>query len=391
MPMTHPGTNIVVPSPEDKTSCYGYTGFNSVELQQIYRVEKLPAFRSQIALAHGKPILARLPGGDLLATGFRDHSDEPDYVYPDGRPACSDQWWTREEAALMRSSDEGRTWSEPRLLGMSGRPTEFSCLSDGTLIMTPGDQMVRSTDEGLTWTQCHVDWDSFATPEQNARGYGETNGVLAMPDGTLICSCYAHRTPQQTFHDWYSYIIRSTDGGKSWGDATFVVNTDEVSYVLLPGGKLLGFARVDTMYSRDVWGTAGQTGEGGDTLTIVESDDEGRTWSEPRRIGLGMAQIPGFPLLLPDGRLLLIHGNRQFPFGSQALGSRDDGRTWDLDHPLILSWFSWDNYGGHPRSILMPDGSILTGYYVRMFKEDPKVTRDIASHAVRWRVPEDWL
>jgi len=105
-----------------------------------------------------------------------------------------------------------------------------------------------------------------------------------------------------------------------------------------------------------------------------------------------MAQVPGLPLLLPDGRLLLIYGNRQFPFGCQAIASRDGGRTWDLDRALILSWFSWDNYGGHPRSILMPDGSVLTGYYVRMFKENANanVARDLASHVVRWRVPEHW-
>jgi len=390
MPMIHPGTNIVVPAPKDKTSCGGYTGFNSVDLQQIYRVEKLPAFRSQIALRHGKPVIVRLPGGDLLASGFYSHKDEPDYVYPDGRRAHSDEWWTTEEAALMRSSDEGRSWSEPRHLGLPGRPTQMTCLRDGTLIMAPFAYMVRSTDEGLSWTECHVDWDSFAAADQNQRGYGETNGILEMPDGTLLCSCFAHRSPQRTVDDWFSYLMRSTDGGKTWGDASFVVNTDEVSYILLPDGRLLGFARVDTMYARDVWGAEGQTGEGGDTLTITESKDAGRTWSEPRRIGLGMAQVPGFPLRLPDGRLLLIHGNRQFPFGSQVIASRDDGLTWDLEHPLILSWFSWDNYGGHPRSILMPDGSILTGYYVRMLKEDPKVSKDLASHVVRWRVPDDW-
>ena len=38
----------------------------------------------------------------------------------------------------------------------------------------------------------------------------------------------------------------------------------------------------------------------------------------------------------------------------------------------------------------MPAGSIITGYYVRMFKEAPAVTKDLASHVVRWRVPEDW-
>ena len=38
----------------------------------------------------------------------------------------------------------------------------------------------------------------------------------------------------------------------------------------------------------------------------------------------------------------------------------------------------------------MPDGSIITGYYVRMFKEHDDADRDLASHIVRWRVPDDW-
>ena len=390
MPQTHGDSNILVPAPADTTACAGYTGFNSLDLQQIHRMEGLPAFRSQIAVGYGKPIVVCLPGGDLLATGFGSHRDDPDYRYPDGRLAHSDVWWTVEEAAIMRSTDQGATWSEPALLGMPGRPTQFTCIADGTLIMTAGDRMVRSTDEGRTWTECHVAWDSFAGADQNERSYGETNGVVQLPDGTLLCSCYAHRSPMQTVYDWHSYAIRSRDGGKTWADATFVVHTDEVSYLLLPSGKLLGFARVDTMYARDIWGIAGQVGEGGDTVTIIESDDLGRTWTEPRRIGLGMAQVPAFPLLLPDGRLLLVYGNRQFPFGCQVIASRDDGQTWDMDHPLMLSWFSWDNYGGHPRSVLMPDRSIITGYYVRMFKEHDDVDRDLASHIVRWRAPDDW-
>ena len=390
MPMTHGGSNIEVPSPEDPTSCGGYTGFNSLDLQQIYRMEKLPAFRSQIARGYGKPVVARMPDGEILATGFYSHLDDLDFTYPDGMPAHSGEWWTTEEAALIRSSNEGKTWSEPRHLGIPGRPAQFTCLADGTLIMAAGDALYRSTDRGMIWNRCEVAWEDFAASDQQLRGYGETNGVVELPDGTLFCSCYAHRSPMETVYDWNAYLIRSTDGGKTWGDATFMVHTDEISCILLPNGTLMGFARVDTMYARDIWGITDQTGEGGDTVTIIESEDQGRTWTEPRRIGLGMAQVPAFPLHMPDGRLLLIYGNRQFPFGSQVIASRDEGRTWDLDHPLILSWFSWDNYGGHPRSLIMPDGSILTGYYVRIFKESPKVAGDLVSHIVRWRVPDDW-
>jgi hypothetical protein len=122
----------------------------------------------------------------------------------------------------------------------------------------------------------------------------------------------------------------------------------------------------------------------------MESTDAGRSWTDPQPLGLGNAQIPGFPLLLHDGRMILIHGNRQFPFGSQAIGSYDQGKTWDMQHPLILAWASWDNYGGHPRSIVMPDGSIMTGYYARYFKQDPYVNDDIVSHCLNWRVPENW-
>lgn len=390
MPMKLQPSNIEVPAPTDPTACAGYTGFNSLDLQQIYRMEKLPAVRSQIARGYGKPVVVCLPGGNLLATGFYTHSDDADYTYPDGTRAHSDEWWTIEEAALMCSRDEGKTWSEPRLLGLPGRPAQLSCAKDGLLIMAAGASLYRSVDEGWTWERCEVAWERFASPEQTMRGYGETNGCVELPDGTILCSCFAHHTPMQTVRDWHSYLIRSTDQGRTWGDATFVVHTDEVSYVLLPGGKLLGFARVDTMYARDIWGVTGQTGEGGDTVTMMESGDFGRTWTAPRPVGLGMAQVPAFPLYLPDGRLLLVYGHRQFPFGCQVIASRDEGRTWDLDHPLVLSWFSWDNYGGHPRSVVMQDGSIVTGYYVRMFKEDPKVTLDLASHVVRWQVPEDW-
>lgn len=256
--------------------------------------------------------------------------------------------------------------------------------------MTCGDALLRSEDEGTSWRACEVRWGSFASADRNMRGYGETNGATSLADGTLVLSCFAHRSPMLTVRDWGSYIIRSVDGGRTWGDATFVVPTDEVSYLQLPDGRLLGFARVDTMYAREVWGVKGQSGEGGDTVTLIESRDLGRTWTEPRRIGLGMAQVPGFPLLLGDGRLLLLYGNRQFPFGCQAIASRDLGASWEVEHPLVLSWFSWDNYCGHPRSLLMPDGSILTGYYTRVLKESSSVAADIASHVVRWRVPGDW-
>ena len=96
---------------------------------------------------------------------------------------------------------------------------------------------------------------------------------------------------------------------------------------------------------------------------------------------------------MKDGRLILLYGNRQFPFGVQAVGSRDGGMSWDIDHPIILSWTSWSGYCGHPRSVLLQDGTILTGYYTqhrRRAELTADHNSDCTGEVVRWRVPDDW-
>jgi hypothetical protein len=127
-------------------------------------------------------------------------------------------------------------------------------------------------------------------------------------------------------------------------------------------------------------------------MALMESRDDGYTWTEPELIGLGAAQIPAFPVPLPDGRIILTYGNRQFPFGVQAIASRDEGRTWDTNNFLMLAWSSWTNLGGHPRSILMPDGTIVTGYYAHYFKDHQGTNEnhDVVSHCLRWSPPADW-
>lgn len=84
-----------------------YAGLNSLNLQEIYLVEKQPAVRSQIARGRGKPIIVRLPGGDLLASQYKDLESQRNPAYPQHVS----------EMALCRSTDEGLSWSEPRCWG----------------------------------------------------------------------------------------------------------------------------------------------------------------------------------------------------------------------------------------------------------------------------------
>ena len=362
---------LELPEYRASAGCGNFTGFNSVNLQEIYVVQKQPASRAQISPRGGhKPCIALLPSGDLLATQITS-------------ARC---------IALCRSADNGSSWGPPREIvtaakeKLAGRAPMFSALADGTLLLGAAGAIYRSDDEGQTWHPSQIDQTVELEGRSYAIGWGENSGPHQLADGTILCSGYISLAPGHP----RAYLLRSRDGGRTWGDASCIAPASEVNLAVLPGDKLFACLRVAT----------DAAGEGGGVVALSESPDGGRTWSQARRVrGLGPAQIPGFPLDLKDGRLLIVYGNRQFPFGAQAIGSRDGGKTWDSEHPIVLAWFSWDHYCGHPRSMLLPDGSVLTGYYARVFtgahgivltptarNPDP----DIVGHCLRWRVPEAW-
>jgi len=290
-------------------------------------VNKYPARRSQIMRGWGKPIIQRLADGTLLAS-----------QYLKTNPGTESR---REKAALCASVDDGLSWSKPRLLGINGRITQFSILHDDSMILAVDDYhgrtsgIYRSTDSGESWTEAEIKWDDFVknTDGSEYRGIGETSGILELPDGMLLGSCYILGDKR----DEHCYIIRSQDRGKTWSDASFMTNTEEANLLLMPDSGIIAFVRLSYAISKKLLGTTSGNPhkEGGDVMAFMESRDYGYTWSLPRILELGAAQVPAFPLLLPDGRLLLLYGNRQFPFSVQAVCSLDNGHSWNWDNPEL--------------------------------------------------------
>jgi len=326
---------LELPAYTVEEGCGRYTGFNSVNLQEIYVVHKQAAVRAQISPRGGhKPCLALLPNGDLFAT-----------QYANG------------EICLCRSTDQGMHWGPPQgtgfKSGLGGRAAQFGVLRNGIFLMVIENILYFSEDEGHSWQKSTIDCSVTVEGHDYDVIFSETDGFHELVDGSVVCSGYISLAAGQP----RAYLFRSYDSGTTWGDRSYIADASEVNFAFLPGNRGFGCLRV---------GTEG-AGEGGAVCMVIDSTDCGRTWTKPRTIGLGCAQIPGYPLLLQDGRLLLVYGNRQFPFGAQAIASLDYGSTWDTQHPIILVWFSWDNYCGMPRSLVLPDGSILTGYYVRVF------------------------
>ena len=341
-----------------------FTGFNSVDLQTMFVVRKQAAIRSQISPRGGqKPCLGRLPNGDLLAT--QQH---------------------RGVIAVCRSKDQGRTWSAPLVVKgpgqevLPGRAAVFSALSDGTLLLGYKSTMYRSTDEGMTWQECVVYASMTFAGKRFQLHWGENSGPHELSDGTVVCGCYCSVRPGHG----QAWLIRSTDRGRTWGDVTLIADyCSEANFAVLPGDHLFACLRQGTQF-RGKW-----AGEGGVVLSLATSDDQGRTWTSPRQL-LGMAQSPGFPIRLRDGRMIIVYTHRQSPHGVQAIASVDGGRTWDVDHPIWIAWNSFDAYCGHPRSLVLPDDTIVSGFYVRAFRSPAGPGRDVVGNCVRWRVPDNW-
>ncbi len=117
---------------------------------------------------------------------------------------------------------------------------------------------------------------------------------------------------------------------------------------------------------------------------LVESEDAGMTWSEPRDF-LAPGEIHAHLLSLSDGRLLCSYARHQLPRGIFAVLSDDQGKTWHTDHPIQLAPTLADFFGW-PTSVQMPDGTILTSYTIKGYEETTQVN-DSVTEVVRWQLP----
>jgi sialidase-1 len=310
---------------------------------------------------------------------------------------------------------------------------------------------MTSTDEGASWTFPRVLLDS-ATDDRDS-------GVLETAKGTLIVStftslayeehlakatAFADHTdkgwisksmPQDQFAKWQAahsrlndadrkaelgeWIIRSTDGGKSWSTRIPTVVNSPHGPIQLKDGRLLYAGKklwaedkkIGVAESKDdgltwQWLAEIPTRKGdknayhelyaveatdgtliaqirnhneankGETLQ-TESKDGGKTWTEPHSIGVW--GLPSHLLRLRDGRLLMSYGHRRKPFGNQARLSTDNGKTWG--EPILLSGDGKGGDLGYPSTVELKDGTLLTVWYESMTEPKLAVLRQ-----AKWRL-----
>ena len=220
-------------------------------------------------------------------------------VYPKGHG--------RGPIVYKRSLDGGRTWSErlptPESWSTSKEvPTLHRVIDqDGKkrLILWSGLYPARlsvSEDDGSSWSELTPagDWGGivvmgFVEPLKSGKGH-----YMAMfhDDGRFFASKPAVRN-QRTFN---LYSTFSTDGGLSWGFPSSVFQSSEVHLcepgcIRSPDGKTLAVLLRENARMKN--------------SHIIFSNDEGKTWSEPRELPLSLTGDRHTGKYSSDGRLFI--------------------------------------------------------------------------------------
>jgi hypothetical protein len=279
------------------------------------------------------PDVCRLTDGRLMCVFYDSiaHVGLPSATHPKGG-----------RVSYVTFNDEGKTWSEPRVLVDTpddDRDPSIVQLADGRIlcnffVITTGTQgsafdgrgtwICESTDGGTTWSD----------PRQIAESAYCSSPIRVLTGGRLILGLYREGSSGAT-----GAVTFSDDHGKTWSDVVEIPN----------GGRRLDaetdiFERVDgSLY-------AIQRAEKGD-MGWSESTDQGRTWSVSQPVG-----FPGHcPYLhrAPDGKVLLATRLPQ----TTLRWSSDDGKTWS--EPIMID----DVIGAYPSMVTRKDGTILVVYY----------------------------
>jgi len=323
---------------------------------------------------YGWPGITVTSDGDIVVSA----SERTYHTAPQGR------------TVVMRSADGGKTWSLPQEIYNSeqdDRDASLRTMPDGTVILTsfsttdwvPGVRSGawlanRTMPEswvsqwqgmvqrmGLTEELPKRSW--LLRSEDGGRSWGppvdtptgQHSGPCATADGRLI-----YVGPPQIETNLPVTAWESIDNGDSW---------EKIGEIPRPGGipdktLLVENHLVETSPGRLVvlFRSEGCETWGDQFLYQSESDDDGRTWSQAERL-----PVWGYPphlIKLSSAAILCTYSHRDHPLSIRAMISYDEGRTWDHENFITLYELPVEHDFGYPVSVEPSPGKIVTVYYI---------------------------
>jgi hypothetical protein len=291
------------------------------------------------------------------------------------------------EAFLIRSMDEGRTWDSPVLLVRSKKPdgcinlsVGLTTLKDGTVLYPCCDTKItrkwdqheadllilRSHDHGVSWS----DPIPIGTDVIEPFAYGK---IIELRNGDLLCPIWGK---QKTDEPWRTGLVRSRDGGHTWGEHVTIGYAPHTR-VPSPQGEVVhcaGFNEATLVEFPDglVLAVLRQQGVGQAVRQLFRSlsRDGGRTWSEPQSLPL-WGTSPSLHLTETGLLLLGYRNHRGNPQGFETAGvgislSEDFGETW-VGHRLLEDpqghQYQHEFEAGYPAFLDVEGGRVLVVFY----------------------------
>ncbi|MSU36500.1 MAG: exo-alpha-sialidase [Pedosphaera sp.] len=312
------------------------------------------------------------------------------------------------KATAVFSDDFGKTWTKPTRMHTNtvgnpdlGAATQLTYLGNGKLIIGSESRYWSSTDFGQTWTdyapvplgsegKMMYPWDPMLVDKDP-----ETGKVIR-----LVETRYKENGRFDTPEYFSQGCVRfSTGDGKTWSKEINVPQWKGANEIVLcraKNGDMVAACRTDN--SIQFLGLDNDQFSG---LATSVSKDNGYTWSGPNPVYAWGRHHPHM-ITMPDGDIVMTYvvrngyiadKNGLCRFGIEAVVSKDNGATWDLDHKYILASNNStmkngrENWGSpqSTSSVLLPDGSLLTafGTGVRNVPAQTLWKMDVA--LVKWR------
>ena len=250
----------------------------------------------------------------------------------------------------LRSVDKGRSWE--RVPTVIAPPAHAQAalvnahspvhLPDGSFLLAvtvgggacPGTTkeaaLYMSDDNGLSWEYVNT----IARDPTGIWGY-TYNALIQLPGGRL--QCYMMRQNANSHQGNWPCLSVSDDGGLSWSPPRLIGH--------------LGYSP---------WGARRRPGHYSQPRCVCDPAERVLPTFEPLPTGDAIYRSP-YPLLLRDGRIVVLYARRKPPYGIGGMVSEDQGKTWSRDFVLRDDANCGDL--GYPVATELEDGRIFTAYY----------------------------
>ena len=283
------------------------------------------------------PTLVDLGAGELLcAYDVGQAVESLDYRTYRSRSRDGGATWEPEGPLLAERYASGYTHSVRLsaagggLIGFGGlhrrTDSEEGLVNRDTMGMTPMELiLVRSEDQGLSWSEPET-----IAPPLHGPAFEICHAVVELPDGRWLA-------PTATWAGWdgarpegaKTVVLASADRGRTWPEYAVMfdgtaegVEHWEVSVVPLGGDRLLAVS----------WVFHSASGANRPNRYAVSSDG-GRSFTPPAELGLRGQTCKALPL--PDGRVLFIYRRVDQP-GLWAAMSTLSGAEWQHGEHVLL-------------------------------------------------------